>query len=368
PGQHLGSGAIMGCANYHGWLIFDNDDRWLVRIPRDPFSDLPASLIEYLVVSEYATLKFLEGTSVPAPRVFGYGLASEERNDVGVSFLIMEALPGKPFNAHQTSLEQKERVFSGVADILIELSKHPLPKAGSLILRADAELEVGPTASNRFVALGLYGPFGSATEYFVSITEQYLDLIADGQLYPSYAVESFLIYRFLEENLHRLASGELDGQFYLKHVDDKGDHLLVDEQGNVTGIIDWQFARSVPACEAFGPSLFTSDLDSLYSSNSGITQDDQRLAKMARSRGAEMIAGFLGGNEMARRFHLGLASGMTRAEVWEMIKGLHAAFSSSPPSSLEEWKQDAMKKCGQDPRLVNLLQQQNRIMGEGRQD
>ncbi|KAI9752553.1 MAG: hypothetical protein M4579_005590 [Chaenotheca gracillima] len=349
----------MGCANYHGWLIFENGDRWLVRIPRDPFSDLPASLIEYLVVSEYATLKFLQGTSVPSPRVFGYGLASERRNDVGVSFILMEALPGKPFNAYQASLEQRERVYNGVADILIELSKHPLPKAGSLILKGDVEFEVGPTASNRFVALGLYGPFKSATEYFVSITEQYLDLIADGQLYPDYGVEAFLAYRFLEENLHQLASTKLEGQFYLKHVDDKGDHLLVDEQGNVTGIIDWQFARFVPACEAFGPSLFTADLDSLYSSNSGITPDDQRLAKKLRSKGADIIADFLEDNEMARRFHLGLASGMTGAEMWEMIKGLHAAFSSSPPSSLEDWKQDAIEKYGQDPRFVKLLQRQN---------
>jgi hypothetical protein len=27
-------------------------------------------------------------------------------------------------------------------------------------------------------------------------------------------------------------------RFYLKHIDDKGDYLLVDEQLNITGIID----------------------------------------------------------------------------------------------------------------------------------
>lgn len=33
----------------------------------------------------------------------------------------------------------------------------------------------------------------------------------------------------------------------------KGTHLLIDENYNITGIIDWQFARIVPVCEAFGP-------------------------------------------------------------------------------------------------------------------
>ncbi len=28
------------------------------------------------------------------------------------------------------------------------------------------------------------------------------------------------------------------GPFYLKHFDDKGDHILIDEQYNITGIID----------------------------------------------------------------------------------------------------------------------------------
>lgn len=49
----------MGCANYHGWLTFENSDRWIVRVPRTGFSEVPPRLVECLVESEYATLKFL---------------------------------------------------------------------------------------------------------------------------------------------------------------------------------------------------------------------------------------------------------------------------------------------------------------------
>ena len=35
--------------------------------------------------------------------------------------------------------------------------------------------------------------------------------------------------------------------FFLKHTDYKGDHILGDDEFNATGIIDWTFARVVPA-------------------------------------------------------------------------------------------------------------------------
>jgi hypothetical protein len=45
-----------------------------------------------------------------------------------------------------------------------------------------------------------------------------------------------------------------------KYVDDKGDHLMVDDKLNVIGIIDWQMARIVPANKAFRPSLVTAEM------------------------------------------------------------------------------------------------------------
>lgn len=55
----------------------------------------------------------------------------------------------------------------------------------------------------------------------------------------------------------------LPEQFSLKHVDDKGDHLLIDEDFSIAGAIDWQMARLVPRREAFGPSLVTADMNAL---------------------------------------------------------------------------------------------------------
>jgi len=94
----------MGCANYHARIRFhDGSPSWLLRVPRIAGFAVgpPGSLAEHLILSEYSTLKFLETTSVPAPRAFGYGvrgshgIGTETDHGVGVSFLLMEELPGK---------------------------------------------------------------------------------------------------------------------------------------------------------------------------------------------------------------------------------------------------------------------------------
>ncbi|KAL4798215.1 hypothetical protein BDV19DRAFT_397113 [Aspergillus venezuelensis] len=239
----------MGCANYHAWLIFNDGMKWLVRIPGTGFSDTPLELGEYLVKSEYATLKFLEGTNVPAPKVFGYALASDPKNRVGVSYILMQALPGRPYYAHEASEEHKEKALGQVADIMIEISKYPFDSIG-----------------NRFVHLSPHGLFKTSTEYTNYIIESYMDLIADGQIHHSYPREAYLLYNLLRQNVDNLTqppstiAPQHRNKFYLKHPDDKGDHILIDEKYNITGLIDWRFARVVPALEAFGPGYLTADL------------------------------------------------------------------------------------------------------------
>ena len=91
-----GRGALMGGANYHARIRFSkNGSVWLIRIARVNGS-VPQSIIDYHIRSEYANLKFLETTKVPAPRVFDYGIAGNENNTVGVSISLWKRLLGGP--------------------------------------------------------------------------------------------------------------------------------------------------------------------------------------------------------------------------------------------------------------------------------
>ncbi|KAJ5697259.1 hypothetical protein N7488_010943 [Penicillium malachiteum] len=288
-------------------------------------------------MNEYATLKFLESTNIPSPKPFAYALASDPANRAGIGYVLMQALPGKPFYAHEASEAQKNHVLEQLAEILIEISKHPFSQAGSLKIEGN-EVGIGPVASNRFVALNNYGPFDGSSEYLTNITEQYMDLIADGQLYTEYSVEAFLFYHFLRQNIQSLIpEDDKSGQFFMKHVDDKGDHLLVDENSNITGIIDWQFARTAPTSEAFGPSYVTADLNLLYSSNLGGTDDDCYLATALRNKGSASLALIAERNEIMRRFHSGVSSGLTKDEVLEMLKGMIVCVKREDIGDLDSW-------------------------------
>jgi hypothetical protein len=264
----------------------------------------------------------------------------------------MEALPDTPHQSHGATTQKKECVTEQLADILIEISKHPLPRSGSLI-QGNRRIEVGPFESNRFITLHRYGPFEDALTYFVQTAEQYLDLIADDQLYNEYPADAFLFYTMLREYAHILTpEHQHPRQFFLRHVDDKGDHILVDQEGNITGMIDWQFARCVPASEAFGPSYFTADLDALYSGRIGVTDDDRKLAGELRKRGGPILARYMEQNDFARVLCHCLGSGLTADEAGQVLAGVMADLKRR-----NLWQEDILVRCEKDPRwdLVKTL-------------
>ncbi|TRX91058.1 hypothetical protein FHL15_008040 [Xylaria flabelliformis] len=364
--SRVGPDALMGSANYHARIRFhDGSPSWLLRVPRvASFAvGLPVSLADYLVLSEYATLKFLETTAVPAPRVFNYGVCNNGTNyGVGVSFLLIEELPGRPWtgegvSGNEATQDEKMKVWSALADILVELEKHPWPKAGSLCFQSSI-IEVSAVASDRFVVLTPEGPFDTSTSYYTAFTEQYLRLIADGQLYTEYPVDAYLVYRFLKDKAvsqlvqQDTEEAQVPEKFFLKHVDDKGDHLLVDENLNITGIIDWQMARVVPRREAFGPSLVTADMSALCGGKVSLSVDDVALAGALRERGSFELAGCMA-DEKARRFFWGLALETKWSYALPLANAILKVFGVD--QDWTTWRETALSEYETDERLKALV-------------
>ncbi|OAQ61177.1 aminoglycoside phosphotransferase [Pochonia chlamydosporia 170] len=350
PSKTVGLGSLTGCANYHARIRFTDGSSWLMRVPRvSGFAvGLPESLAAYLIRSEYATLKFLENTAVPAPRAFSFGIPSQGTDHgIGISFLLMQELPGKPWNGHGDAA----KIWKGLADIFAELERHPFPKAGSLYVESPDDIpSVSATASDRFVCLDPYGPFETSVAYYTAWAEQYLALIVDGQLYPQFPIEAYLVYRFLQDNATQLSS-ESD-EFFLKHPDDKGDHIMVDENGNITGIIDWQMARVVPRQEAFSLSLVSADMRALCQGNVSLSTKDAAL-RQAMSEKKSGLASHMG-DEKARRFFWGLGL----ESEWEYALPLANAILGvfGVEQGWDEWKELALKQYEGDERLKALVE------------
>ncbi|KAF3069965.1 hypothetical protein CFAM422_006875 [Trichoderma lentiforme] len=355
----------MGSANYHARIRFqDGSPSWLLRVPRVTSCAVgfPIPLADYLVASEYATLKFLETTAVPAPRAFSYGVCSNGTDHrVGVAFLLMEELPGRPWTGEGVSGttatdEEKARIWSELAEILAELERHPFPEAGSLCFRP-SNVEVSAVASDRFGVLTPNGPFYTSTAYYTAFAKQYLELIADGQLYTGFPVDAYLVYRFLKDNVSQIAEqgGEAKSaeKFFLKHVDDKGDHLVVDDDLHITGIIDWQMARVVPRREAFGPSLVTADMDALCTGKVLLSADDVALTDALRQKGLSWMASHVV-DEKVRRFFWGLAVESEWSNALPLANAILEAFGIR--QDWAQWRKMALKEYESDERLKALVE------------
>ncbi|KAK1243816.1 hypothetical protein MKX08_001954 [Trichoderma sp. CBMAI-0020] len=355
----VGPGALMGCANYHARIRFqDGSPSWLLRVPRvASFAvGLPAPLADYLIASEYATLKFLETIAVPAPRAFDYGVCSNGTDHgVGLAFLLMEELPGRPWSAITATDDEKAQIWSELAEILAELEHHPFPKAGSLCFQSSS-IQVSAVASDRFIVLTPHGPFDNSTAYYTAFAEQYLALIADGQLYTEFPIDSYLVYRFLKDNVSQLVEhgGEAkpSEDYFLKHVDDKGDHLLVDDNLRITGIIDWQMARVVPRREAFGPSLVTADMNALCGGKVSLSADDVALMDALRQKGLSWMTS-CAVDEKARRFFWGLALKSEWSDALPLAIAILQVFGVD--QAWAQWRETALKEYESDERLKDLL-------------
>lgn len=355
----------MGGMNYHVPIQFEDGVEWIARIRRFNATSPPPVVRDYILQSEVATLKFLEGVNVPTPRVYDFAL-DNETNSVGVGYILMEKLPGKSLNISATSADQRARVLSGVADAFIELYKHPLPKMGAL------QLEPGDGTIGQFrkellldlenSRLAGIGPFTSVEEYRTSEIRLILNYILREEKYTSQPVDAYLIHRFLLDAVPKISppSHDQTSQFYLKHADDKGDHILVDDDYNVTGIIDWEWAYTAPFEVAFNSPIAFFNVGEFYDGVNSLSEGEVTLARLLADKGQEDLAAAVSKGRVHHRFDF--CSGYNLDDDWKgflgLFKGFRDAIGVDTGMDWDEWKRTALQRYEADEGLRTLLRRQ----------
>lgn len=174
-------------------------------------------------------------------------------------------------------------------------------------------------------------------------------------------MNAYLVSAFLKAQIQALAakpnhnSVESTEQFYIKHVDDKGDHLMVDDELNIIGIIDWQMARVVPASEAFGPSLATAEMGDIYDGVSSLTIHDHALARLLKAKGAAHLADIMSKDERLGSFFFGLDLDFPWDETLLLIRGIWTAFGVEKDTEWKAWKVDMLEQHVHDGRLQHII-------------
>ncbi|KAF7552499.1 hypothetical protein G7046_g7388 [Stylonectria norvegica] len=300
-----------GSLNWVIFITFDDAIEWAFRSPRIGHGmGLTNESASKMLVSEASTMKYLGNRStVPVPEV--YSFSRDYDNDIGVPYILMSKAAGRPLSEYDwvelSSIpgypnrrpllpltdQNREKIMRQLGAIMFSLSEIHFDNIGSLVEDYAGNYSIGECPSpsllwqSRDELEGIdRGPFAQDSQYFHSLVSAFiahskeLSLtphsffapIPDPFDYPNWtsycgAVErwqtfcsvddkvegsqnrlSFCIAgQFLHEMIPRMTSP--DGNFVLSHPDLHTGNIFVDENFNITSIIDWASASSGPVTE-----------------------------------------------------------------------------------------------------------------------
>ncbi|KAJ5287330.1 hypothetical protein N7478_003016 [Penicillium angulare] len=364
----------MGGMNYHLEIHFGDGVVWLARIRRTNAASPPTELQSYTMQSEVATLQFVNNMNIPIPKIHHFDC--DEKNPVGVPYILMEKLPGVSVGSSLIlawTPGNRQKVLSQLADIYIKLHKHPVHKMGSF--NDPGSANIGPFAVESLTdrqgsELKTTGPCTSIQEYYKAGIDLTLDLILRQEIYTTRPVDAYLVHRYLLDNVTRVFSyNDLDdGKFYLRHADDKGDHILVDDDFNITGMIDWEWAYTAPKSVAFNSPIALLPVSEFYDGTNRIGEDEVAFAELLEEKGHPDLGEITRTGRLLHRFDFCCGYDISDWDgflglFFGLVNGLGDQFTKKLGDdkliNWEIWKADAMNRYWNDKRLQRLIEDTN---------
>jgi len=365
----------MGGQNYHIEVLFADGVSWLCRVQRQNAESPPLDIRNRVLLSEAATLKFLSTTFVPVPKVYDVSVEGPG-NEVGVGYILMEKVDGHPLDWYDLDDAGKRKILKQFAAIQAELAKHPLPAIGCI--KDPGSSQIGPLVHERTATrsesgeLHLLGPYKSALDMYMAFAKRQIDNILNEELYIDNPTIPLLVYRYLLDIMPTILP-ERSGshtEFYLKHMDDKGDHIFVDQSLNIVSIIDWEWAQTMPKDFAFCAPLFLLDVGEFYDGRNDLSPDEALLASALEKVGRKDLAACVRSGRINHRLVFCLEEDVSNEDTyaplfWGLRKLVGLSEYDSPKDDWQAWRTKAELDYAQD-RDVRALQRQLEKRGKGR--
>ena len=361
--DHKSRFSVMGGMNYHIPVYFVDGVTWLCRIRRHNITTTPVAHQNRLILSEAATYQFLSSrTLVPVPKVHDYSIYSPS-NPIGVGYILMDKLAGKPLSDCDLTDADRERVLSQLANVFAALKQHPFNEIGCLL--DPDNLFVGPVLEESTIDadengnLLLLGPFKSALDYRTASIKHQIELILQGESYTSNAIDAYLVHRFILDYVLESVTRNERGPFFLKHMDDKGDHILVDDEFRIVGIIDWEWAQITTQSEAFAAPLYLLDVGLYYTGSNELSREEAEFASVLKRRNETGFAEHVYRGRVAHR--LAHCVGGDTGDIEDLpnhFMGLLCAVHpcGNEQKTWEQWRESAVMTYEKDEDLQQLIQ------------
>ena len=223
-------------------IAFSDASQWIarVRLPDDEPNE--TDLVETSIMSEIATIKLIASrTSIPVPKIHSFEV--DTANTFGFRYVLMQALPGRHLdNCLSTSIprEHWDKVVDKLSDYWHQLSRLRFDSIGRLWCGRNID-QREPTL---IPIEGVGGPFLTSLEYFHALRKSQSQHIKAAHASDkewgtsSWILEQAVPSMIIDDYIH--------GPFPICHMDFHYGNILIDDEYNITGIIDWSDAQTVP--------------------------------------------------------------------------------------------------------------------------
>ncbi|WWC96661.1 hypothetical protein V866_003533 [Kwoniella sp. B9012] len=353
--------------NVHFLITFEDDVNWLLRV-RQPHGPSPSQEISDIVMtSEVTTLNFLKANGIPVPGAWlPRHLRVGNSNAVALRFMFSPRLERVNLSRSTkilTSLlnyppNELRKFVEGYAKIQIQLSNIPLEhtEIGSLFTSPNDEssakdVRVGPIIGTlTFMQPSppyFFGPFRTNKERYLAHIDATLGYISKGALYKDNLIDDYPWHLELRESVN--GCKELDKQtdkVYVKHADERGDHLMVNEEGKIISILDWEWAYVTTKGEAFStPKLFHQDYEWMRLGDNSLREAERILIECYELHGRSDLADCVRRGKLYTRLE-----GIGNYDPLCVKKGFREVFGDDipedfhPPENDVDWRIYMMKR------------------------
>ena len=275
---------LNGSYNLVHILEFSDEVKYVIRVPVTGWGDRFGETAKSSLKSEALTMRFIrKETTIPVPDVYAFDTTN--LNEIGAPYILMSFIPGFTVssmwfdNSGPTPLEdRRQRVLNSVAEAMAQLERFHFDKIGSLQFNGDLTndgITIGPcyiwdeeTGDNEDdeekMAVKQLGPFNTSKSYL-----QYcLDNLERPKVFRplAHGCKKLLasMIRYLPSSSDQFTGSESE-TFVLSIPDYDSQNIMIDERGNLTGIIDWDHVQSLPRFLGYSsfPGWITRDWDPL---------------------------------------------------------------------------------------------------------
>lgn len=241
-----------------------------VSLPVDP---------QYKTLSEVATMDWMRHhTSLPVPEIIAHQASRESA--IGFEWILMKKIPGNPLADAWKSIQYpaKEQLVQQLATYFSSLFKNQLRGIGNIYLDSSALSRDGsPSEVKRIVSMQFFlgdhilqdvprGPFHSSKDWIstcLSFSEHDCnstlakygnrdDLSSDDEDEVEDAERTLRIIKRLKTHVNEYFSdpGQDPEPSVLFHGDLSQYNILVDDNGTLTGVVDWECVSALPLWKA----------------------------------------------------------------------------------------------------------------------